>query len=66
MHTTRLPTTGRISPTAAGRHILSTERIPLRADIIFLKKKSTRPTYPDSLTGIGLRASRAIPGPFFL
>ena len=37
-----------------------------RADIIFLSKKSTRPTSPDSLTETGFRASGTIPGPLFL
>ena len=69
MHTTRLPTTGRISPAAAGRHILPGGRVPTPADIILcqiLSKKSIRPTSPDSLTETGFRASGTIPGPFFL
>lgn len=68
-HTTRLPTTGRISPAAAGRHILPGGRVPTPADIILcqiMSKKSIRPTSPDSLTETGFRASGTIPGPFFL
>jgi len=68
-HTTRFPTTGRISPAAAGRHILPGGRVPTPADIILcqiMSKKSIRPTSPDSLTETGFRASETIPGPFFL